>query len=182
MGSSVKTEFLNDTIEFIKKNEDIGTIKSIGYDSIVEVIENNITELSLEERLEMSKLIISECKQQIKIVMQRKEERRNREFRRLSKDIEERRLKGEMLNHPKSFRYWYYYGENKRFLEWFHERLEESYIANDITMLACTVRDQFKKGLEKKDYFEALAMLENIDKKYELDALQDVKGIVYKVH
>ena len=177
-----KDQILNSVIESIQKREEIDNLKSLGYDAITHIINDDfMKDLSLVEKMDMCKSITVECQKQINLILKKEKERKNKKFRELPHETMRKRIEGERGHFPKSFRYWYYYGENESFMGWFHKRLDETYIASDISMLACTIRDQYKKGLIKETCIEAMEMLVRIEQKYNLDILHDVKGIDFLV-
>lgn len=173
----VEREEVVELLKLIEKSESESSVQIRGYDLIENfMLDKFFRNMSDNDKLEVVYRIIELSTNRIKELEKIESDRRYKKFRTLPSLLLERRKHGEKIHSPKEFRHWYFYGKVSEFTDWFEARLEESYVAADITMLACTVRDELKRGLDYDIAIYALRKLNQIEKEYDLNVLKDVKG------
>lgn len=105
-------------------------------------------------------------------------EEAEKKFRTISNDAKLYKKKGKAFHGHKTFRYWYFYGDQDKFKDWFNSRLETIETGNDIIMLACTIRDKYKDNIINKDIAKAcFDELVDFENSYELNFTNDIKGL-----
>lgn len=72
----------------------------------------------------------------------------------------------------RDYRYWYYYGKNEGFLEWFDSRLDDCGTTWELDMLIVTLRDQHaKEDLAIDVALKCVLMIRVLEKEYSLNRL-----------
>lgn len=159
----------------IQKCQTIENVHSMAFILINDFWHDNVMrDLTDRDKSEGVSYILAQCNKRI---AELQKEHDDKPFRTIPADILKRRKEVEKLLFPTDYRYWYFYGDHKDFMDWFHERIEECYRTYDLTMLACTVRDEFNKGLNKEIAKQALDKLYALDKQYGLTILETVVGL-----
>ncbi|RBW69544.1 hypothetical protein [Bacillus taeanensis] len=167
-------EILNKQDETILEVGDfVSSIQSWGYEVMEGIVNDKYYEgLTEVDKIHLMKLTIAYVNEFHEKRVKADDERRNKQFRYLSAELLERRQKIERDHFPKPFYYFHYTGELDKFAGWFQNRLDEAYIASDLSMLAGTIRAQLRRGLDREAAVSCLDQLRYMEEKYNLDILR----------